>query len=98
MKIRKKAIKLKKKGSELAIEGGNVGTVRVDEMEIERSDVADKVVDELKRANVDVDVGEKGPPVTNMGFKESLSANPRSKTEKSDVISTLNLTTNKSPK
>ena len=48
MKIRKKAIKLKKKGSELAIEGGNVGTVRVDEMEIERSDVADKVVDELK--------------------------------------------------
>ena len=64
----------------MATEVGNVGTVRVDEVEIESSDVAYKVVDELERANVDVDVGKKGPPITDMGFKESLSANPRSKT------------------
>ena len=83
LKIRKKkAIKLKKKGSELATKVGNVETVRVDEVEIERADVADKVVDELGRANIDVDVGEKGPPVKDMGFKESLSANPISKNKK----------------
>ena len=85
---------MKNKGSELATEVGNVGTVRVDEVEIERANVTDKVVDELERANADVDVGEKGPPVKDMGFKESLSANPRSKTENSVVISTLNLTAN----
>ena len=78
----------------MAIEVGNVGTVRVDEVGIERADVANKIVDELERANLDVDVGEKGPPVTDMGFKESLSANPRSKTNNSAAISTLNLTPN----
>ena len=75
LKIRKKASKLKKKGSELATEVDNVRIVRVDEVEIERSDLAHKVVDELERTNVDVDVGEKGPPTTDTGFKESLSAN-----------------------
>ena len=83
LKIRTKAIKLKKKGSELVTKVGNIGTIRIDEVEIERSDVADKVVDELERANVDVNVGEKGTPVTDRGFKESLNANPRSKTENS---------------
>ena len=90
LKIRKKASKSKKE-SELATE---VGNVKVDEVEIERSDVAYKVVDELERANVDVDVGQKGPPITDTGYKESLSANPRSKTDNSTAISTLNLTAN----
>ena len=56
-----KGFKLKKNGFELATEVGNVGTVRVDEVEIKRVDVADKVVDELKIANAHVDVGENGP-------------------------------------
>ena len=91
LKIRKTTSKSKKKESELATE---VGNVRVDEVEIERSDMAHKAVDELERANVDVDVGQKGPPITNTSYKESLSANPRSKTDNSAAISTLNLTAN----
>ena len=62
----------------MATEVGNVGIVRLDEVEIKRADVADKVMDELERANTHVDVREKGPPVKDMGFKESLSTNPRS--------------------
>ncbi|XP_057532847.1 uncharacterized protein LOC130810730 [Amaranthus tricolor] len=75
--------------SELAIELGNV---RVDEVEVERSDVAHEVVDELERANVDVDVGKMGPPNTYTGYKECVSANPRCKTNNSAAISTLNPT------
>ena len=75
--------------SELATELGNV---RVDEVELERSNVAHEVVDELERANVDVDVGQMGPPNTYTGYKECVSANPRSKTNNSAAISTLNLT------
>ncbi|XP_057540754.1 uncharacterized protein LOC130818607 [Amaranthus tricolor] len=75
--------------SELATELGNV---RVDEVELERSDVAHEVVDELERANVDVDVGQMGPPNTYTGYKECVSANPRFKTNNSAAISTLNLT------
>ena len=89
LKIWKKASKSKKKDSKLATE---VGNIRVDEVEIERFDVSHKVVDELERANVDVDV--KGPPITDSGYKKSLSANPRSKIDNSAAISTLNLTAN----
>ena len=73
LKIWKKASSSKKKHSELAT---NLGNVRVDEVELERSDVAHEVVDELERANVDVDVGQMGPPSTYRGYKECLSANP----------------------
>ena len=56
LKIWKKASTSKMQHSELAIELGNV---RVDEVEVERSDVAHEVVDELEIANVDVDVEQK---------------------------------------
>ena len=85
---------MKKKGFELATEVGNVETVGVDEVEIKRADVAYKIMDELERANADVDVGEKGPLIKDMGFKESLSANPGSKIENSAAIFNLNLTAN----
>ena len=91
LKIRKTTSKSKKKESELATE---VGNVRVDEVEIERSNVANKVANDLERANVDVDVGQKEPPIIGTGYKESLSANPRSKTDNSAAIFTLNLTAN----
>ncbi|XP_057522472.1 uncharacterized protein LOC130802471 [Amaranthus tricolor] len=47
--------------SELATELGNV---RVDEVEVDTSDVAHEVVDELETPNVDAVVGQMGPPNT----------------------------------
>ena len=67
LKIWKKTSCSKKKHSELATKLGNV---TVDEVELERSDVAHEVVDELERANVDLDVGQMGPPNTYTGYKE----------------------------
>ena len=91
LKIWKKPTTSKKMHSELATELGNV---RVDELEVDTSDVAHEVVDELETPNVDAVVGQMGPPNTYTGYKECVSANPRSKTTTSAAISSLNLTTN----
>ena len=50
-------MKIWKKASSSKMQHSKLGNVRVDEVELERSDVAHEVVDELERANVDVDVG-----------------------------------------
>ncbi|XP_057535392.1 uncharacterized protein LOC130813573 [Amaranthus tricolor] len=77
--------------SELA---NDLGNVRVAELEVDTSDVAHKLVYQLETPNVDAVVGEMGPPNTYTGYKECVSANPRSETTTLASLSALNLTPN----
>ena len=91
LKIWKKPTTSKKMDSELA---NDLGNVRVAELEVNTSDVAHELVDELETPYVDAVVGEMGPPNTYTGYKECVSANPRSETTTLASLSALNLTPN----
>ena len=91
LKIWKKPTTSKKMDSELA---NDLGNVRVAELEVDTSDVAHELVYELETPNVDAVVGEMGPPNTYTGYKECVSANPRSETTTLASLSALNLTPN----